>query len=166
MLSLMVNIERAMQVVVRCMPGKDSLPQVGMVPADSRAVIIQTQSEHQGALAKPLKAKAEAAKPQHRKVARAVFFAVSDTSSGREEDACGDDIRALRGYVEPQAEALTDRLQSPTRSQLSPASSGTEEDFLHQLIGTSMHQRTLFLHLRLWSCAAAKRVCSKVNLHV
>lgn len=113
---------------------QSSLPQVGMVSADSRVVIIQTQSEHQGALAKPLRAKAEAAKPQHRKFARAVSFAVSHTSSSP-EDACGDDICAPRGYAESQAEApeaLTDpNLQSPTRSQLSPASSGTEEDFLH-----------------------------------
>lgn len=110
-----------------------------MVPSDSRVVIIQTESEHQGTVAKAVKATAEAARPQHRKTAPTVSFAVSDTSSGP-EDASHDDTQALGGYAEPQAKAPADQLQPPIRSQLCLAPSGTQDSFVHTPFGTSMHQ--------------------------
>lgn len=102
-----------------------------MVPSDSRVVIIQTHSERQGTLAKPVKSTAEAAEPQHKKTALAVSFAVSDTSGGH-NDASDDDNWALGGCAESQAKApkvLADWLQSPIKTQLSPAPSGTVDRF-------------------------------------
>ena len=110
-----------------------------MVPSDSRVVIIQTQSELQGTAAKPVTA--EAAKPQHRKTA--VSFAVSNTSSGP-EDASDDDAQALEGCADPQAKTLADQLQSPIRSQLCPAPSGSEDSFVHNPVQISMHKSHCF----------------------
>ena len=118
-----------------------------MVPSDSRVVIIQTQSERRGTLAKPVLPKAEAAKPQHRKVASAVSFAVSDTSSGP-EDASDDGFWALGGYAESQAEGPKTPagwLQSQAKSQLSPAPSGTKNSFMHNPTGANMHYHRLSL---------------------
>ena len=110
-----------------------------MVPSDSRVVIIQTQSERQGTVAKPVKVKAAAAKPQHRTTASAVSFAESNTS---DEDASDDGVRALGGYTESLAappKAPADWLQSQAMSQLSPTPSGTKDSLLHNPTVASMH---------------------------
>ena len=80
--------------------------QVGMVPKDSRVVVIQTHTEHRGSSAKAARHKPnlpdvpEIPKPQHSHITRAVSFAVPHTFS----DSSEDDMRSLGGFSESQPE--------------------------------------------------------------
>ncbi len=102
--------------------------QVGMVPKESRVVIIQTHAEHRGSSAKAAKRKpnlpdvSEIPKSQHRHVARAVSFAVLNAFS----DSSEDDMRSLGGFSESQPEpdkSQKDWLQPQDIHPMSPAQS-------------------------------------------
>ena len=102
--------------------------QVGMVPKESRVVVIQTRAEHRGSSAKAAKRKpdlpdvSEVPKRMHRPVARAVSFAVPKASS----DSSEDDMRSLGGFSESQPEpdkSQKDWLQLQDMHPISPAQS-------------------------------------------
>ena len=102
--------------------------QVGMVPKESRVVVIQTRAEHRGSSAKAAKRKpdlpdvSEVPKRMHRPVARAVSFAVPKAFS----DSSEDDMRSLGGFSESQPEpdrSQKDWLQLQDMHPISPAQS-------------------------------------------
>lgn len=80
--------------------------QVGMVPKESRVVVIQTRAEHRGSSAKAARHKldlpdvSDSPECKHRPVARAVSFAVLTAFS----DSSEDDMRSLGGFSESQPE--------------------------------------------------------------
>ncbi|DBB14077.1 TPA: hypothetical protein ACH3X3_001037 [Trebouxia sp. C0006] len=101
---------------------------VGMVPKESRVVVIQTRAEHRGSSAKAAKRKpdlpdvSEVPKRMHRPVARAVSFAVPKAFS----DSSEDDMRSLGGFSESQPEpdkSQKDWLQLQDMHPISPAQS-------------------------------------------
>ena len=101
--------------------------QVGMVPKESRVVVIQTHAEHQGSSAKAAKRKpnlpdvSEIPKPQHSQIALTVSFAVPNAFSDS-----SDETRSLGGFSESQSEpdkSQKDWLQAQDRNLMSPAQS-------------------------------------------
>lgn len=113
--------------------------QVGMVPKESRVVVIQTHAEHRGSSAKAAKRKpnlpdvSETPKRQHRQIARAVSFAVPNAIS----DSSEDEMRSLGGFFESQPEpgkSQKDWLQPQNSYLLSPAQSQVP------LLGTQPYQ--------------------------
>lgn len=112
--------------------------QVGIVPQDSRVVVIQTQAEHRGTTAKP-KLKAPFVPPpkaHHRPAARAVSFAVSDVSSAH-DDTFDDEERSLGGWSNFQAE-----LANPQAELLHPqqTSQPSSHHSIVPMMGNWLHQ--------------------------
>lgn len=102
--------------------------QVGMVPKESRVVVIQTRAEHRGSSAKAATRKpnlpdvSEIRKSRYKQIARAVSFAVPKAFS----DSSEDDMRSLGGFSESQPEpdkSQKEWLQLQDMHPISPAQS-------------------------------------------